>query len=209
MRTPLNVSHEVIAQFVDEYMREVKRIRRAWMREAVIHRCQEQGEPVLEGEEMETEIDVLEALIELNLDDVDKITNLLEEVELTPDGQFSSEQILQTLEKRRVRASKQVIDDATLDQYHFEVTGKLMTRCKSCHRGHNWTAQVFMHDRFLQRMVIGERVICLFCHAGQVKVYGVTAVLRDGESVSNEPVPLKESRSVLPAASKGEITSYG
>ena len=180
MRTPLHVSRAVLAQFVDEYMREVRRIRRAGLREAVIQRCQEKGVPVLEGEEMETHIDVLEALMDADLDDLDKMLPFFEEMEFQPDSQLSFEQqVLMSLEKRRARAEPVVRDDAVLDQYQFKVTGRISTRCKSCRRGHRWTEQQFRHDRFLQRMLIGERATCLFCHAGQVKVYGVTAVLRD------------------------------
>ena len=186
MRTPLNISREEIAPFVEGYIREVKRIRRAGIREAIIQRCQEEGEESPEGEEMETEIDVLEGLQAADLDDPDKLLHFFVEIGLTPEGDLSVEQqILKGLENRRARAEAQVIDDATLDQYRFEVTGKIMVRCQKCRKGYNRTEQKFRRDRHLQRILLGEPVTCLYCHTGHMKVYGVRAV-RGDRSLSQE-----------------------
>ena len=176
LRTPPAELRQVIAEAVDEYMREVKRLQRIPMRAAVIHTCQAQGGPVLEGEALETHIDVLEALVTAAQDNPDHILKLIDELAWPPDGQLPSDQILLSLECRLVQATPPVIDDTILDQYHFEVTSRISAKCKSCRRGHYRTEQEFMHDRFLQRILIGHQVTCPYCHTDLIKVYGVRAV---------------------------------
>src|SRR5262249_35634784 len=93
-----------------------------------------------------------------------------EEMEFQPDGQLSFEQqILKSLENRRVRPPPELTDDTILDQYHFAVTGKIMIRCRRCRSGYNRTEQEVLHDRFLQPMLIGDPATCSWCHTGHVK----------------------------------------
>src|ERR687888_2699626 len=101
MRTPRRISQEMLDAAVAAYIREVRRIRRAGMREAVIRRCHEQGEPVLEGEEMETHIDVLEALMAPEFDDEDNLLPFFQEVARSSDDHRSFDQQILTYLKKR------------------------------------------------------------------------------------------------------------
>jgi hypothetical protein len=201
MRTPLRLPEEVLTEAVDEYMREVRRMRRLMLRQVVIDTCQATGVPVFEEDEMETHIDLLEALIEASGDDPDKMHQLVAALPSSPDGKLSSHQIVQSLEPYLV-AAEPLVTDEELNQYSFAVTGKISTRCKRCRRGRLWTQQEFMQDYFLQRTLLGEKASCPFCHSGQIKVSGVTAVRRESAVQSNKPAPPKETGSVLQAASQ-------
>src|SRR5579859_524370 len=195
MRTPARVSNAVLEAAVDEYLCEVRRIQRLVLQQVVTDTCNAEGVPVFEGDEMEAHIDVLEALIAADNDDPAQIHQLIDELAWSPEGKLSSEQIVLSLQQRLVEATPTVTDDATLDQYHFQVTGRISTRCKQCRRGRHWTEQEFRHNRFLQRVLVGDQVPCSFCQTGQLKVYGVIAVRHDNAHFqeSHEP-PKKKTR---------------
>jgi len=178
---------QVITEAVDEYMREVRHAQRLMLRQVVIDTCQIQGLPVFEGDEMETHIDVLEALITAGHDDPDQILHLMSELPVSPNGKLWSDQILQHLEPYLVEPEP-LVTNADLDQYRFEVTGKISTRCTKCRRGSHRTQQQFTHNRFLQRILLGYEVTCPYCRTGHIKVYGVRAVLRDHASLSQEKI---------------------
>src|SRR5215472_13501656 len=106
MRSPLRIPpaelNQIITEGVDEYMLEVRRVRRLTLRQVFIDTCQALGRPVFEGEEMEAHIDVLEALIAAGDKDPDKILQLTHELPFPPDGKLSSHQILLHLEPHLV-----------------------------------------------------------------------------------------------------------
>jgi len=78
----------IITEAVDEYMRERRHAHRLMLRQIVVDSCQALGLPVFEGEEMETHIDVLEALIKAGHDDPDQIRQRMSELPLSPDGKL-------------------------------------------------------------------------------------------------------------------------
>ena len=85
MRSPLRIPdaelRQVITEAVEQYMREVKRIR---LRAAIIHVHQEEGVPVPEGEAMEAHIDVLESLVDAGQGNLDTILQLIDEMDDPP-----------------------------------------------------------------------------------------------------------------------------
>jgi hypothetical protein len=102
MRSPLKIPHDefrqVLAKLVEEYICEVRRIRRAGLREAIIHVHQGEGKPVPEGKEMEAYIDLLEPLFDTAQDDPDKVMHLTEHRrnKKTTTVSYSSEKTLKT-----------------------------------------------------------------------------------------------------------------
>ena len=72
-----------------------------------------------------------------------------------------------------------------LDLYLFEITGKILTRCDTCRKRTTFTEQQFWRALFLQRTLIGAQKTCAFCYTtGNVRVYGVTAVLNTLDEAS-------------------------
>jgi hypothetical protein len=85
MRSPLRIAQaeleQVVTQAVEQYMYEVKRIRRVMLQAAVRDTYQAEGRPVPVGEEMEAHIDVLETLFDAGQDDPDKVLQLIDEMD--------------------------------------------------------------------------------------------------------------------------------
>ena len=103
MRTPARVSREVLAEFVDEYMQQRTRIRRAGLQKAVIHVHQEEGLPQPVGEEMEAHIDLLSFLLDQERDDPDQMRQFLREMD---DEQPESKPVSACSRKSRKRKGK-------------------------------------------------------------------------------------------------------
>src|SRR5215472_8575360 len=135
MRSQLSQAEldQVITEAVDEYMRERRHAHRLMLRQVVVDSCQALGRPVFTGDEMETHIDVLEALIKAGHDDPDQIRQRMRELPVSPDGKLSSDKILQTLEPYLIEPEP-LVTNADLDLYDFQVTGKISTRCDKCRR---------------------------------------------------------------------------
>ena len=95
-----------------------------------------------------------------------------------------------------------------LDLYRFEITGKISTRCDTCRKRTTFTEQQFWRALFLQRALIGAQKTCAFCYTtGNVRVYGVTAVLNTLDEASKSesaPVALAQE-SLEPAQRKGKM----
>lgn len=106
MRNPPDIPKveldQMIAQAVERYMHEVTHIRRALLRNVITDMCQAEGLPMPEGEAMETHVDVLVTLFEVGHDDPDIVQQLMNELEWSPEGKLSSEQILMCLANRFV-----------------------------------------------------------------------------------------------------------
>jgi len=93
-----------------------------------------------------------------------------------------------------------------LDLYRFEITGNIWTRCDFCRKRTKITEQQFCRLLTLQRILIGEQRTCAFCLTGNVRVYGVTAVLNalDEDSQSESTTVALAQQSLEPAQRKGK-----
>lgn len=100
----------------------------------------------------------------------------------------------------------QETDSDPLDLYHFEITGKISTRCDFCRKRTSITEQEFCCQLILQRILLGEQRTCAFCFTGNVRVYGVTAVLKtlDGVCQSESATVTLAQESLKPAQRKGK-----
>jgi hypothetical protein len=182
-RMPYKELTQAIAKNVEEYIREVRRLRRAEIRASITERAPDEEPLTLDLDEIETYVDIIEARVTVADYDLDTINQLTHELGSSPDGPVTTDQFLQRLESRQVKPPPELTDDAILDQYHFTVTGTISTRCQNCRRGRRWTAHEFMHPVILRRLLLYPAP-CPDCHTGHIKVYGVKAVRRDSMSSS-------------------------
>ena len=86
LRIPSEELNQVITQAAEEYLREVKRLRRIQLRTAALNMCQAKGLPVPDEENLEAHIDVLEALFDAAQGDPDKVLQLIDEMEPLTDA---------------------------------------------------------------------------------------------------------------------------
>ncbi len=82
MRSPLHIPpdelEQVITEAAEEYMREVRRIRRMALRNVLTNPSKADGSPVAVGEELEFLLEDLEALIHAGDHDQEKIHQLID-----------------------------------------------------------------------------------------------------------------------------------
>jgi hypothetical protein len=110
MRSPLRLPSaelgQVITKAVEEYMREVNRLRRVALRAAAIDTYQAEGLPVPAEEVLEAHIDVLEALFDAGQDDQEKVLQLIDEMDELPVSMPVSARPNSGQKRKRDRRSK-------------------------------------------------------------------------------------------------------